>query len=60
MQISGASVWHAAGSFGNGIWFTSIDKLDTAATKAMVAIEATDKAGGVTTAQIPVYAATCP
>ncbi len=60
MQISGASVWHAAGSFGNGVWFTSIDKLDTAATKAMVAIEATDKAGGVTTAQIPVYAATCP
>lgn len=60
MQISGASVWHAAGSFGNGIWFTSIDKLDTAATKATVVIEATDKLGGVTTAQIPVYAGSCP
>jgi RNA polymerase sigma factor (sigma-70 family) len=60
MQISGATVWHAAGSFGNGIWFTVIDKLDTAATKATVVIEATDKVGGVTTAQIAVYASTCP
>ena len=60
MQLSGATQWHAAGSFGNGIWFTSIDKLDTGATKATVVIEATDKAGGVTTAQIAVYAATCP
>lgn len=60
MQLKGASVWHAAGSFGNGIWFTSIDKLDTAATKATVVIEATDKVGGVTTAQIAVYATTCP
>ncbi|MFM7409478.1 MAG: hypothetical protein ACKO3L_01580, partial [Actinomycetota bacterium] len=60
MQLSGATKWHAAGSFGNGIWFTSIDKLDTAATKATVVIEATDKAGGVTTAQIAVYATTCP
>jgi len=60
MQLSGASKWHAAGSFGNGIWFTAIDKLDTAATKATVVIEATDKAGGVTTAQIAVYASTCP
>ena len=60
MQLKGASVWHAAGSFGNGIWFTSIDKLDTAAIKATVVIEATDKVGGVTTAQIAVYATTCP
>lgn len=60
MQLSGATKWHAAGSFGNGIWFTSIDKLDTAATKATVVIEATDKSGGVTTTQIAVYAATCP
>jgi hypothetical protein len=60
MQLSGATKWHPAGSFGNGIWFTSIDKLDPAATKATVVIEATDKAGGVTTAQIAVYATTCP
>lgn len=60
MQLSGASTWHTAGSFGNGIWFTSIDKLDVGATKAIVVIEATDKVGGVTTAQIPVYATGCP
>ncbi|MEY4158193.1 MAG: hypothetical protein RL743_688, partial [Actinomycetota bacterium] len=29
-------------------------------TKATVVIEATDKVGGVTTAQIAVYATTCP
>jgi RNA polymerase sigma factor (sigma-70 family) len=60
MQLKGATVWHAAGSFGNGIWFTTIDKLDTAATKATVVIEATDKAGGVTTTEIAVYATSCP
>lgn len=60
MQLNGASKWHPAASFGNGIWFTSIDKVDIAATKATVVIEATDKAGGVTTAQIAVYATTCP
>jgi RNA polymerase sigma factor (sigma-70 family) len=60
MQLKGAAKWHTAGSFGNGIWFTAIDKLDTAATKATVVIEATDKLGGITTAQIAVYAASCP
>ena len=60
MQLKGAAKWHTAGSFGNGIWFTAIDKLDTAATKATVVVEATDKQGGVTTAQIAVYAASCP
>ena len=59
MQLSGASSWNTAGSFGNGIWFTAVDKLDVGATKAMVVIEATDKVGGVTTAQIPVYANGC-
>ena len=60
MRLSGATKWHAAGTFGNGIWFTVIDKVNVAATKANVVVEATDKAGAATTAQIAVYAATCP
>ena len=60
MQLVGASKWHPAGSFGNGIWFAAIDKIDVAATKATVIVEATDKAGALTTAQFAVYPATCP
>jgi DNA-binding CsgD family transcriptional regulator/outer membrane biosynthesis protein TonB len=60
MQLRGATTWHAAGSFASGIWFTVIDKVDLAATKATVVVEVTDKAGGVTTAQFAVYPTTCP
>ena len=60
MQLRGATTWHAAGSFASGIWFTVIDKVDPAATKATVVVEVTDKAGGVTTAQFAVYPTTCP
>ena len=60
MQLNGATKWNAAGSLGSGIWFTAVDKIDLAATKATVVVEITDKAGGVTTAQFPVYTTTCP
>ena len=60
MQLSGATKWHAAGSLGGGIWFTAVDKLDTAATKATIIIEVTDKAGALTTGRNAVYATTCP
>lgn len=60
MQVSGATTWNTAASLAAPIWFTVVDKLDTAATKATVVIEATDKLGGVTTERIAVYASSCP
>ena len=60
MQIDGASNWNQGWSLSAGVWSAVVDKLDTGATKATVVIEVTDKLGGITTARIAVYAATCP
>jgi len=59
MRLTTAAVWHAA-AFQTSVWSASIDKVDIAATKATVAVEATDKDGGVTSTQVAVYASTCP
>ena len=59
MRLTTAAVWRAA-AFQTPVWSASIDKVDIAATKATVAVEATDKDGGVTSTQVAVYASTCP
>ncbi|MFM8390233.1 MAG: hypothetical protein ACKOA5_13420, partial [Actinomycetota bacterium] len=59
MRLTTATAWNAA-VFESTVWRADVNKVDLAATKATVVIEATDKAGGVTTAQIAVYATTCP
>ena len=59
MRLTTASVWHAA-AFQTPVWSASVDKVDIAATKATVAVEATDKDGAVTSTQVAVYASTCP
>ncbi|MBU6226076.1 MAG: sigma-70 family RNA polymerase sigma factor [Acidobacteria bacterium] len=59
MRLTTAAVWHAA-AFQTPVWSASVDKVDIAATKATVAVEATDKDGAVTSTQVAVYASTCP
>ena len=59
MRLTTAAVWHAA-AFQTSVWSASVDKVDIAATKATVAVEATDKDGAVTSTQVAVYASTCP
>ena len=58
MRLTTAAVWHAA-AFQTSVWSASVDKVDIAATKATVAVEATDKDGAVTSTQVAVYASTC-